>query len=176
MLLWLVSSGSDQNSMPREAVCAVDLGHLFLLVCDGVEVQFRIYMSPCLQVVGHKTITLRTRRSFHVVLLSVMKLSWTSVLPFRLAMASTPLQKVVLRLRWLVWLPRPLPLAELARVVAKLGFDHGLYQRVLQRVQSVPVVGAVNVLGRTAASTYMHHTYIHTHIHTCIQTTNGGTY
>ena len=49
---------------------------------------------------------------------------------------------------------RPLPLEEMARVVAQLGCDRGLHQhvpfRVPFRVQSVPVVGRVNVLVDTA--------------------------
>ena len=48
---------------------------------------------------------------------------------------------------------RSLPLGELARVVAQLGWDHGLYQRVPLRVQSVLVV---NVLVDTAMSSYIH--------------------
>ena len=44
---------------------------------------------------------------------------------------------------------RPLPLRELARVVA-LGCDHGLQQHVPLRVQSVPIAGGVNVLMDTA--------------------------
>ena len=45
---------------------------------------------------------------------------------------------------------RPLPLGELARVVAQPGCDHGLHRHVPLRVQSVPVVGGVNVLVDTA--------------------------
>ena len=47
---------------------------------------------------------------------------------------------------------RPLPLGEMARVVAQLGCDRGLHQHqhVPLRVQSVPVVGGVNVLVDTA--------------------------
>ena len=45
---------------------------------------------------------------------------------------------------------RPLPLGELARVVAQLGCDCGLHQQVPLRVQSVSVVGGVNVLVETA--------------------------
>ena len=45
---------------------------------------------------------------------------------------------------------RPLPLGELARVLAQLGCDHDLHQHVPVRVQSVPVVGGVNVLVDTA--------------------------
>ena len=45
---------------------------------------------------------------------------------------------------------RPSPLGEMARVVAQLGCDHGLHQHVPLRVQSVPVVGGVNVLVDTA--------------------------
>ena len=45
---------------------------------------------------------------------------------------------------------RPLPLGEMARVVAQLGCDRGLDQHVPLRVQSVPVVGGVNVLVDTA--------------------------
>ena len=40
---------------------------------------------------------------------------------------------------------RPLPLKEMARVVAQLGCDRGLHQHVPLRVQSVPVVGGVLV-------------------------------
>ena len=53
---------------------------------------------------------------------------------------------VVPRPRWLVLVARPLPLGEMARVVAQLGCDRGLHQHVPLRVQSVPVVGGVNVL------------------------------
>ena len=45
---------------------------------------------------------------------------------------------------------RPLPLGEMARVVAQLGCGRGLHQHVPLRVQSVPVVGGVNVLVDTA--------------------------
>ena len=45
---------------------------------------------------------------------------------------------------------RPLPWGEMARVVAQLGCDRGLHQHVPLRVQSVPVVGGVNVLVDTA--------------------------
>ena len=45
---------------------------------------------------------------------------------------------------------RPLPLGELACVVAQLGCDRGLHQHVPLRVQSVPAVGGVNVLVDTA--------------------------
>ena len=45
---------------------------------------------------------------------------------------------------------RPLPLGEMARVVSQLGCDRGLHQHVPLRVQSVPVVGGVNVLVDTA--------------------------
>ena len=45
---------------------------------------------------------------------------------------------------------RPLDLREMARVVAQLGCDRGLHQHVPLRVQSVPVVGGVNVLVDTA--------------------------
>ena len=45
---------------------------------------------------------------------------------------------------------RPLPLGEMARVVAQLGCDRGLHQHVPLRGQSVPVVGGVNVLVDTA--------------------------
>ena len=45
---------------------------------------------------------------------------------------------------------RPLPLGEMARVVAQLGCDRGLHQHVPLRVQSVPVVVGVNVLVDTA--------------------------
>ena len=45
---------------------------------------------------------------------------------------------------------RPLPLGAMARVVAQLGSDRGLHQHVPLRVQSVPVVGGVNVLVDTA--------------------------
>ena len=38
----------------------------------------------------------------------------------------------------------------LTRVVAQLGCDRGLHQHVPLRVQSVPVVGGVNVLVDTA--------------------------
>ena len=44
----------------------------------------------------------------------------------------------------------PLPLGEMARVVAQLGCDRGLHQHVPLRVQSVPVIGGVNVLVNTA--------------------------
>ena len=40
----------------------------------------------------------------------------------------------------------PLPLGEMAHLVAQLGCDRGLHQHVPLRVQSVPVVGGVNVL------------------------------
>ena len=43
-------------------------------------------------------------------------------------------------------LARPLPLGEMARVVAQLGCDRGLHQHVPLRVQSVPVVRDVNFL------------------------------
>ena len=46
------------------------------------------------------------------------------------------------------WVARPFPLGELARVVAQLGCDHGLHQHVPLRVQSVPVVGGVNILSK----------------------------
>ena len=49
---------------------------------------------------------------------------------------------------------RLLPLGELARVVAQLGCNRGLHQHV--PLQSVPVVGGVNVLVDAA----MYHTYI----------------
>ena len=45
---------------------------------------------------------------------------------------------------------RPLPLGEMARVVAQLGCNRGLHQHVPLRVQAVPVVGCVNVLVDTA--------------------------
>ena len=45
---------------------------------------------------------------------------------------------------------RPLPLGEMARVAAQLGWDRGLHQHVPLRVQSVPVVGGVNFLVDTA--------------------------
>ena len=45
---------------------------------------------------------------------------------------------------------RPLPLGEMARVVAQPGCDSGLHQHVPLRVQSLPVVGGVNVLADTA--------------------------
>ena len=45
---------------------------------------------------------------------------------------------------------RPLPLGEMARVVAQLGCDRSLHQHVPLRVQSVPVVGGVNLLVDTA--------------------------
>ena len=45
---------------------------------------------------------------------------------------------------------RPLPLGEMARVVAQLRCDRGLPQHLPLRVQSVPVVGGVNVLADTA--------------------------
>ena len=45
---------------------------------------------------------------------------------------------------------RLLPLGEMARVVAQLGCDRGLHQHVPLRVQTVPVVGGVNVLVDTA--------------------------
>ena len=45
---------------------------------------------------------------------------------------------------------RPLPLGEMARVVAQLGRDRGLHQHVPLRVRSVPAVGGVNVLVDTA--------------------------
>ena len=60
---------------------------------------------------------------------------------------------------------RPLPLEELAHVVAQLGCDHSLYRHVSLRVQSVPVVGGVNVLVDTAMQSFIH-SYIHTYIHT----------
>ena len=41
---------------------------------------------------------------------------------------------------------RPLPLGEMAHVVAQLGCDRGLHQRVPLGGQSVPDVGGVNVL------------------------------
>ena len=44
----------------------------------------------------------------------------------------------------------PLPLGEMSHVVAQLGCDRGLHQHVNLRVQSVPVVGGVNVLVDTA--------------------------
>ena len=54
-----------------------------------------------------------------------------------------------------------------ARVVAQLGCDRGLHQHVPLRVQSVPVVGGVNVLVDTAmymiSSMHNNHTYIHTY-------------
>ena len=45
---------------------------------------------------------------------------------------------------------RPLHLGEMTRVVAQLGCDRGLHQHVPLRVQSVPVVGGVNVVVDTA--------------------------
>ena len=45
---------------------------------------------------------------------------------------------------------RPLPLEEMARVVAQLGCDRGLHQHVPLRDQSVQVIGGVNVLVNTA--------------------------
>ena len=51
---------------------------------------------------------------------------------------------------------RPLPLGEMARVVAQLGCDRGLHQHVPLRVQSVPVFGGVNVLVDTAMQSYIH--------------------
>ena len=45
---------------------------------------------------------------------------------------------------------RPLPLGEMARVVAQLGCDRGLHQHVPLRVQSVPVGGWINVFVDTA--------------------------
>ena len=55
---------------------------------------------------------------------------------------------------------RPLPLGEMARVLAELGCDRGLHQHVPLRVQSVPIVGGVNVHVGTAMQSYIH-TYIH---------------
>ena len=54
---------------------------------------------------------------------------------------------------------RPLPLGEMARVVAQLGCDRGLHQHVPLRVQPVPVAGGVNVLVDTAMQSYIR-TYI----------------
>ena len=54
---------------------------------------------------------------------------------------------------------RPLPLGGMARVVAQLGCDRGLHQHVPLTVQSVPVVGGVNVLVDTAMWSCIH-TYI----------------
>ena len=54
---------------------------------------------------------------------------------------------------------RPLPLGEMAGVVAQLGCDRGLHQHVPLRVQSVPVVGGVNVLVDMAMYTQIY-TYI----------------
>ena len=51
---------------------------------------------------------------------------------------------------------RPLPLVELARAVAQLGWDHGLHQHVPLRVQSVPVVGGGNLIVDTAMSSYFY--------------------
>ena len=48
-------------------------------------------------------------------------------------------------------------------MMAQLGCDHGLHQRVPLRVQSVPVGGGVNVLVDTAMYSYIH-TYIHSYI------------
>ena len=47
-------------------------------------------------------------------------------------------------------------------MMAQLGCDHGLLQHVPLRVQSVTVVGGVNVLVDTAMYSYIH-TFIHTH-------------
>ena len=44
----------------------------------------------------------------------------------------------------------PLPLGEMARVVARVGCDRGLHQHVPLRGQSVPAVGGINVLVDTA--------------------------
>ena len=44
----------------------------------------------------------------------------------------------------------PLPLAEMARMVAQLGCDRGLHQHVPLRGQPVPGVGGVNVRVDTA--------------------------
>ena len=58
---------------------------------------------------------------------------------------------------------RLLTLGELALVVAQLRCDHGLYQHVPLSVQSVPVVGGVDVFVDTAMVSYIH-TYIHAYI------------
>ena len=51
---------------------------------------------------------------------------------------------------------RPLPLGELAHVVAQMGCDHGLHQHMPLRVQSVTVVGGANFRVDTAMQPYIH--------------------
>ena len=66
--------------------------------------------------------------------------SWTDVAVTLVAGISGPAAEVA------GLVARPLPLGEMARVAAQLGCDCGLHQHVPLRVQSVPVVGGVNVL------------------------------
>ena len=70
--------------------------------------------------------------------------SWTDVAVTLVAAIGGPAAEVA------SLVARPLPLGEMARVVAQLGCDRGLHQHVPLRVQSVPVVGGVNVLVDTA--------------------------
>ena len=59
---------------------------------------------------------------------------------------------------------RPLPLGELARVVAQLGCDRGLHQHVPLRVESRLSEVSMSLWIRLCNHSYIH-TYMHTHIH-----------
>ena len=112
-----------------------------------------ITRAPIGSVLPAGTVAQRFGRDLLVVVLHLLSspscrrevgASWTDVAVTLVAGIGGPAAEVA------GLVARPLPLGEMARVVAQLGCDRGLHQHVRLRVQSVPVVGGVNVLVDTA--------------------------
>ena len=112
-----------------------------------------ITRAPIGSVLPAGTVARRFCRDLLVVVLHLLSnssccrkvgASWTDVAVTLVAGIGGPAAEVA------GMVARPLPLGEMARLVAQLGCDRGLHQHVPLRVQLVPVVRGVNVLVDTA--------------------------
>ena len=134
MGFFLVSPDSFFHAVPSP-----DPIHSFLCMCGFVPTSSRHkrFGRDLLVVVLHLLSNPSCRREVGA--------SWTDVAVSLVAGIGGPAAEMA------GLVARPLPLGEMARVVAQLGCYRGLHQpHVPLRVQSVPVVGGVNVLVDTA--------------------------
>ena len=117
--------------------------HILYSLPAGAFTEY-IMCAPVVSVLPAGTVAQRFGRGLLVVVLHLLSnsscrrevgASWSDVAGTLVAGIGGPQAEVA------GLVARPLPLGEMARVVAQLGCDRGLHQHVHLRVQSVPVVG-----------------------------------
>ena len=144
--------GAPLHQRPHVLAVSSSFKHILYSSPAGAFTEY-ITRAPIGSVFPAGTVAQRFGRDLLVVVLHLLSnpscrrevgASWTDVTVTLVAGIGGPAAEVA------GLVARPLPLGEMAHVVAQLGCDRGLHQHVPLRVQSVPFVGGVNVLVDTS--------------------------